>query len=71
MARARTNPETAIATDKPPIPAQSPTVNGGDIARRANTCIWHEAASLDTMWRTGCRRSENCKSPTRLSDLQM
>ena len=35
MARARTNPETAVATDKPPTPAHSPTVNGGDVARRA------------------------------------
>lgn len=36
MARTRTNPEKAAATDKPPIPeAQSPTVNGADIARRA------------------------------------
>ena len=36
MARARTNPETDAATDKPPIPpAQSPTVNGADVASRA------------------------------------
>lgn len=36
MARARTNPETTAATDKPPIPpAQSPSANGGDVARRA------------------------------------
>jgi hypothetical protein len=36
MARTRTNPETAATTDKPPIPpAQSPTANGGDVARRA------------------------------------
>lgn len=36
MARARTNPETAMARDKPPtLPAQSPEVNEGDIARLA------------------------------------
>lgn len=36
MPRAKPNPETAAAPDKPPIPpSQSPTVNGGGVARRA------------------------------------
>lgn len=36
MARARTNTETAAATDIPPMPpAEVPIVHGSDIARRA------------------------------------